>query len=107
MSTAKQDASTIITQHHRDNIRGCGCGWAEIGRSHSDHVAQELINAGLIDAEQERPAGRKAKPPVSGTWFAPSSGGYRGLGPDGEAVTVKGKPPRGPAPTRHLPRGAA
>lgn len=43
---------------------------------------------------------RKAKHPVSGKWFAPPSGGYSGLGPDGKIVTRRGTPPKTPAPVR-------
>lgn len=32
-----------------------------------------------------------------GKWFAPPSGGYNGLGPNGEVVTRKGNPPKIPA----------
>lgn len=30
--------NTII-YHGRTNIRGCHCGWAELGKSHAEHVA--------------------------------------------------------------------
>lgn len=29
----------VITHHHRSRIEGCGCGWSDLGRSHSEHVA--------------------------------------------------------------------
>lgn len=45
--------------------------------------------------------GKKRTKPVAthqvGRWFAPSTGGYSGLGPDGEVVPRKGTPPKLPA----------
>lgn len=29
----------ILVYHYRRDIQGCGCGWAELGRSHPEHVA--------------------------------------------------------------------
>lgn len=29
----------VLVYHYRDDIRGCGCGWAELGASHPEHVA--------------------------------------------------------------------
>lgn len=29
----------ILVYHYRKDISGCGCGWAELGRSHPEHVA--------------------------------------------------------------------
>jgi hypothetical protein len=28
----------ILVYHYRKDIGGCGCGWAELGRSHPKHV---------------------------------------------------------------------
>ena len=28
-----------LVYHWRTSTAGCGCGWAELGRSHADHVA--------------------------------------------------------------------
>lgn len=38
----------LLIFHRRTDIRGCHCGWAELGRSHAEHVAKELRNAGLL-----------------------------------------------------------
>lgn len=29
----------ILVYHYRTNNSGCGCGWAELGKSHPEHVA--------------------------------------------------------------------
>lgn len=29
----------ILVYHYRKNDSSCGCGWAELGRSHPEHVA--------------------------------------------------------------------
>jgi hypothetical protein len=29
----------VIIYHGRTSIKGCHCGWAELGRSHAEHVA--------------------------------------------------------------------
>lgn len=29
----------VLTYHTRDDIKGCRCGWAELGRSWPEHVA--------------------------------------------------------------------
>jgi hypothetical protein len=30
---------STLTYHGRDEIEGCQCGWAELGKSHPEHVA--------------------------------------------------------------------
>lgn len=40
---------------------------------------------------------RETRQHETGKWFAPPSGGYSGLGPDGQVVTRKGMPPKIPA----------
>lgn len=38
----------ILVYHYRTNTSGCGCGWAELGHSHPEHVAdviQECMHA--------------------------------------------------------------
>lgn len=37
----------ILTDHQRMDIKGCLCGWADIGKSHAVHVAQ--VVAGYMD----------------------------------------------------------
>lgn len=29
----------VLVYHYRRDDASCGCGWAELGRSHSEHVA--------------------------------------------------------------------
>ena len=29
----------VLVYHYRRDHRSCGCGWAELGRSHPEHVA--------------------------------------------------------------------
>lgn len=29
----------VLVYHYRDDIKGCGCGWAELGKSWPEHVA--------------------------------------------------------------------
>jgi hypothetical protein len=29
----------VLVYHYRKDIRSCGCGWSELGRSHAEHVA--------------------------------------------------------------------
>ncbi len=29
----------VVIYHWRRDIRGCGCGWAELGRSFAEHIA--------------------------------------------------------------------
>jgi hypothetical protein len=29
----------VLVYHYRDGIQGCGCGWAELGKSWPEHVA--------------------------------------------------------------------
>ena len=30
---------TVLVYHYRKDSESCGCGWAELGRSHPEHVA--------------------------------------------------------------------
>jgi hypothetical protein len=30
---------SVLVYHYRRNDSSCGCGWAELGRSHPEHVA--------------------------------------------------------------------
>ncbi len=40
--------AALLVEHARYDIRGCHCGWAELGQSHPEHVATELDAAGLL-----------------------------------------------------------
>ena len=40
---------TVLVHHWRDGIKGCGCGWDELGKSHPEHVAdvyEQMLAAG-------------------------------------------------------------
>ncbi len=52
----------VLLQHTRYDIKGCHCGWAELGKSHALHVAKVLDAAGLLTAGR---AGSKPPPDVS------------------------------------------
>jgi hypothetical protein len=34
----------ILVAHQRRDIGSCLCGWAELGRSHAVHVAEEILS---------------------------------------------------------------
>lgn len=42
----------VLVYHYRDGIKGCGCGWAELGKSWAEHVA------GVYEASVAAHAGR-------------------------------------------------
>lgn len=44
----RDTAEAILVAHQRMDIRGCLCGWNEIGRSHAKHQVEMLAKAGLI-----------------------------------------------------------
>ena len=46
--TYRQLAAAILVAHQRYDITSCLCGWAELGRSHAEHVASVLDNAGAL-----------------------------------------------------------
>lgn len=60
LSPAHLTAHRVLIMHHRRDIRGCRCGWAELGRSHAGHVIDELERAGLalvvVDPTAPQPA---------------------------------------------------
>lgn len=47
MTDDEIEAELVLINHQRTSIRGCGCGWAELGKSHPAHVLAELRRAGL------------------------------------------------------------
>jgi hypothetical protein len=51
----------LLIEHARYGIRGCRCGWADLGKSHAVHVAKMLDTAGLL----ARGDGPKQPPDVS------------------------------------------
>lgn len=42
------EVAQILIAHQRFDIKGCRCGWAELGQSHAKHQAQALSDAGLL-----------------------------------------------------------
>lgn len=46
--TYRRLAAAVLTAHQRYTSDGCLCGWAELGRSHADHVAEVLDAAGAL-----------------------------------------------------------
>lgn len=44
----------LLIEHSRYDITGCRCGWAELGKSHAEHVAKELDAAGLLATGAKR-----------------------------------------------------
>jgi hypothetical protein len=45
---ADQAAEAILIEHQRRDIRGCVCGWSELGHSHPGHQVAMLREAGLL-----------------------------------------------------------
>lgn len=46
------EAMMVLVNHQRAGIMGCGCGWAELGRSHPKHVLEklaEVFERGIAD----------------------------------------------------------
>lgn len=35
----------VLVYHYRKNSASCGCGWAELGRSHPEHVVDVFEQA--------------------------------------------------------------
>jgi hypothetical protein len=44
----RDEAERILIAHQRRDIRGCLCGWGELGRSHPAHQVEVLAAAGLF-----------------------------------------------------------
>lgn len=49
MRTTDETAAAILTAHQRRDIRGCVCGWSELGKSHPRHQVAMLREAGLLN----------------------------------------------------------
>lgn len=45
--TYRQLAEAVLVAHQRHR-GGCLCGWGELGKSHAEHVAQVLNDAGAL-----------------------------------------------------------
>lgn len=42
----------VVIHHHRESIKGCSCGWSQLGLSWADHVAdvyESAVNEQLDD----------------------------------------------------------
>lgn len=46
--TTDQAAEAILIAHQRRDIRGCLCGWSELGKSHPAHQVAMLREAALL-----------------------------------------------------------
>ena len=46
--SADETAVAILVAHHRRDIRGCLCGWSELGKSHAWHQVAMLREAALL-----------------------------------------------------------
>lgn len=55
MSDVAAQFEWVVAHHNRAGIKGCACGWAELGKSHPLHVLAELEKADL--AVIRRPVG--------------------------------------------------
>jgi len=47
--------AALLIEHARFDIKGCRCGWQELGKSHAEHVAKELDAAGLLATRAQAP----------------------------------------------------
>ncbi|GLY08238.1 hypothetical protein [Actinoplanes sp. NBRC 101535] len=41
-------AQAVLVAHQRRDFSGCLCGWSELGKSHAQHQALKLAEAGLL-----------------------------------------------------------
>jgi hypothetical protein len=46
-------AGALLIAHQRMDAGSCLCGWAELGKSHAAHQADELARLGLLAAGTE------------------------------------------------------
>jgi hypothetical protein len=44
-------AEAVLIAHQRLDIKGCLCGWSELGKSHAGHQVRMLVGAGVLDAD--------------------------------------------------------
>lgn len=45
-------AEAILISHRRLDIKGCLCGWADLGKSHAGHQVAMLREAGLLAQDE-------------------------------------------------------
>jgi len=53
---AVEAAGDVLVYHQRRDIKGCACGWSELGRSHAAHQARIALEAAaphLLSHERE------------------------------------------------------
>jgi hypothetical protein len=48
-TTTDEKAEAVLVAHQRYDIKGCLCGWSELGRSHARHVVAKLREAGVLN----------------------------------------------------------
>lgn len=48
MGAVEELAEAILVAHQRRDIRGCLCGWSELGKSHARHQVAMLREAGVL-----------------------------------------------------------
>lgn len=41
----------VLVAHQRHNLRSCLCGWDALGKSHAEHQAAMLVEAGFGEVE--------------------------------------------------------
>ena len=46
--TYRRLAVAVLVAHQRYDMGSCLCGWSELGKSHAEHVAQVLEDAGAL-----------------------------------------------------------
>ena len=51
--TVDELTEAILIAHQRRDIRGCLCGWTELGKSHPGHQTAMLREAGLLAVEPD------------------------------------------------------
>jgi hypothetical protein len=47
--TTDETAEAILIAHQRRDVRGCLCGWSELGKSHPRHQVAMLREAALLN----------------------------------------------------------
>jgi hypothetical protein len=49
--------TAVVIYHYRKGIEGCGCGWAELGASYAEHVADVYEQSVAVKAAVARDVG--------------------------------------------------
>lgn len=53
--TVDEAAAAILIAHHKVDIKGCVCGWSELGERQAKHQVAMLREAGLLVTGWPRP----------------------------------------------------